>query len=121
AERLSLHAQKDMTTLVKNDQSLTVEGGNRTLNILAGDETKTIKQGNQTIKVHKTFSLDAGEKLELICGKASITLTEDGTIKINGISINNLAETDYSVETKTLKANGSEEHVLTGKIIKLNP
>ncbi|VXC73627.1 putative type VI secretion system protein VgrGA [Enterobacterales bacterium 8AC] len=44
-EGLFLHAQKDMSTVVKNDQSLTVESGNRTLNILAGNEAKTVKQG----------------------------------------------------------------------------
>lgn len=45
SEGLFLHAQKDMTTTVKNDQTLNVESGNRTLNILVGNETKTVKQG----------------------------------------------------------------------------
>ncbi|MFG1173024.1 type VI secretion system tip protein VgrG, partial [Erwiniaceae bacterium CAU 1747] len=61
AERLSLHAQKDMTTLVKNDQSLTVEGGNRTLNILAGDETKTVKQGSLTESICSLRSTRANQ------------------------------------------------------------
>ena len=74
-----------------------------------------------TVNACKNISETAGEKIELICGKASITLTKDGNIVLKGISIKNIADTDYAVETKTLTSDGSIEHVLTGAIVKINP
>ena len=44
---LFLHAQKDMTTEVENDQKLNVDN-DRTVTINKGNETVTLKQGNQT-------------------------------------------------------------------------
>ncbi|WP_049601942.1 bacteriophage T4 gp5 trimerisation domain-containing protein, partial [Yersinia similis] len=58
-EGLFMHAQRDMSTTVKNDQSLTVESGNRTLNILAGNETKTVKQGGLSENICTLRSTDA--------------------------------------------------------------
>ncbi|MDC9624033.1 glycoside hydrolase family protein, partial [Xenorhabdus sp. XENO-7] len=64
SELLSLHAQRNMKTVVKNDQSLLVEAGNRTLTVQTGDEHKTVKQGNLT---------------ETICLKRS---TEANTVQV---------------------------------------
>ncbi|PSH16017.1 phage baseplate protein [Yersinia pseudotuberculosis] len=58
-EGLFMHAQRDMSTTVKNDQSLTVESGNRTLNILVGNETKTVKQGSLSESICTLRSTDA--------------------------------------------------------------
>ncbi|MEX3041313.1 type VI secretion system tip protein TssI/VgrG, partial [Serratia fonticola] len=117
-EGLYLHAQRDMNTKVRNNRS-TLVGANHIENIRANQHI--IVNKNQMIEVKKTISISAGEKIELICGESSITLIEDGTIEIKGKFIKNIAEESYSVETKTLTANGSTEHVLTGAIVKLNP
>nr|WP_319938620.1 type VI secretion system tip protein VgrG [Xenorhabdus sp. psl] len=59
SERLSLHAQKDMHTTVKDNQSLVVEAGNRTLTIQKGHETKKVEQGNLSEEICQTRSTDA--------------------------------------------------------------
>ncbi|MFG1173022.1 type VI secretion system tip protein TssI/VgrG [Erwiniaceae bacterium CAU 1747] len=93
AERLSLHAQKDMTTLVKNDQSLTVEGGNRTLNILAGDETKTVKQGSLTESICSLRSTRANQiQVKAEAGKSGpgtqlYESSDDITLKVGACEI----------------------------------
>ncbi|MEQ1963225.1 type VI secretion system tip protein TssI/VgrG, partial [Xenorhabdus khoisanae] len=59
SERLSLHAQKDMHTTVKDNQSLVVEKGNRTLTIQKGDEFKTVETGNLTETICQARSTTA--------------------------------------------------------------
>ncbi|MDC9612814.1 type VI secretion system tip protein VgrG [Xenorhabdus khoisanae] len=59
SERLSMHAQKDMHTTVKDNQSLVVEKGNRTLTIQKGDEQKTVAQGNLSEEICQTRSTAA--------------------------------------------------------------
>nr|WP_232326379.1 type VI secretion system tip protein VgrG [Xenorhabdus hominickii] len=59
SERLSMHAQKDMDTTVKDNQSLVVEKGNRTLTILKGHETKRVQEGNLSEEICQTRSTAA--------------------------------------------------------------
>jgi type VI secretion system secreted protein VgrG len=42
-ELLAIHAQKDMTTVVEHDETLTVNTGDRTIKVVAGKHTETIK------------------------------------------------------------------------------
>lgn len=59
--------------------------------------------------------------IEFICGDSKITLLKNGEITISGKIIKNAAEDAYHVNTKKLTADGSEEQVLTGGMLKLNP
>ncbi|MBD2801322.1 type VI secretion system tip protein VgrG [Xenorhabdus sp. M] len=71
SEKLSMHAQKDMHTTVKNDQSLVVEAGNRSLIIQTGDEHKTIEQGNLTENICQKRSTEANVvQVKTMAGKA---------------------------------------------------
>ncbi|MBD2793876.1 type VI secretion system Vgr family protein [Xenorhabdus szentirmaii] len=71
SEKLSMHAQKDMHTTVKNDQSLVVEAGNRSLIIQTGDEHKTIEQGNLTENICQKRSTEANAvQVKTMAGKA---------------------------------------------------
>ncbi len=97
-EMLSMHAQKDMSTVVKDNQSLTVEKGNRTLAILTGDESKSVAQGSMKEDVKKTRSTTANviqvqavpqgagpgtqlytatDQIELIVGNGSVVMTKE--------------------------------------------
>ncbi|WP_426578146.1 type VI secretion system tip protein VgrG [Xenorhabdus stockiae] len=59
SELLALHAQKDMSTTVKDNQSLVVEKGNRTLTIQKGHEAKRVEEGNLSEEVCQTRSTEA--------------------------------------------------------------
>lgn len=45
------------------------------------------KKGSQTIKAQKEITIDAGSKITLKCGQASITLKKSGKIEIKGMKI----------------------------------
>ncbi|MGJ0580179.1 type VI secretion system tip protein VgrG [Xenorhabdus bovienii] len=72
SEKLALHAQKDMHTTVKNDQSLVVEAGDRTLTIQKGDEFKTVTEGNLTESICQARSTTANA--------VSVTTNANGTV-----------------------------------------
>ncbi|KVQ21851.1 type VI secretion system Vgr family protein [Burkholderia ubonensis] len=59
AQEFFMHAQKDMNTVVKDNESHTVEGGARKVSVLKGDETKHVAQGNMTEMVALTRSSTA--------------------------------------------------------------
>ncbi|EKK8369916.1 hypothetical protein PPQ78_004222, partial [Salmonella enterica] len=108
-------------TTVVNNQITEITEGNKKTDIDKGDQEITLHERKQTIKVKKTISVSSEEKIEFICGESSITLLENGEITISGKIIKNDAKDEYHVNTKKLSADGSEEQVLTGGILKLNP
>lgn len=70
-EELYMHAQKDMRTEVKNDHSLTVEEGNRTVKILVGNETKMLQQGGLAESICTIRSTEANVvKVKVAAGKS---------------------------------------------------
>ena len=111
-ERLSLHAQKDMTTVVKDNQTTLIEKGNQTLTVQTGNRrvvldtgdeiteigqgslTETVKQKRETL-ANSILSMaqaaenspgvqkhEASDQIELRVGEAKITLTT-GSVTIN--------------------------------------
>ncbi|HBU8852178.1 type VI secretion system tip protein VgrG [Citrobacter sedlakii] len=111
----------DQKTTVVNNQITEITEGNKTTDIDKGDQEIILHEGKQTIKVKKTISVSSEEKIEFICGESRITLLENGEITISGKIIKNNAKDEYHVNTKKLSADGSEEQVLTGGLLKLNP
>ncbi|HCL5371926.1 TPA: type VI secretion system tip protein VgrG, partial [Salmonella enterica] len=111
----------DQKTTVVNNQITEITEGNKKTDIDKGDQEITLHEGKQTIKVKKTISVSSEEKIEFICGESRITLLENGEITISGKIIKNTAKDEYHVNTKKLSADGSEEQVLTGGMLKLNP
>ncbi|EMX0143087.1 type VI secretion system tip protein VgrG, partial [Salmonella enterica] len=111
----------DQKTTVVNNQITEITEGNKKTDIDKGDQEITLHEGKQTIKVKKTISVSSEEKIEFICGESRITLLKNGEITISGKIIKNTAKDEYHVNTKKLSADGSEEQVLTGGMLKLNP
>ncbi|HGL6329084.1 TPA: phage baseplate assembly protein V, partial [Citrobacter amalonaticus] len=111
----------DQKTTVVNNQITEITEGNKTTDIDKGDQEITLHEGKQTIKVKKTISVSSEEMIEFICGDSKITLLKNGEITISGKIIKNTAKDEYHVNTKKLTADGSEEQVLTGGMLKLNP
>jgi len=136
-EQVYIHAQKNMDTevlhnytetvnnnqtiTVINDRTVNVSEGNQKTEIKKGNQDITLYEGKQTTKVKKTISVNSEEKIEFICGDSSITLLKNGEITLKGKIIKNSADDEYHVNTKKLSADGSEEQVLTGGMLKLNP
>lgn len=122
AEQLYLQAEKDMTTLVKNQMKTTVQGneirdisgtsrnqadGKRTTTI-KGDETLTIKQGNRAVDLkmgNDSLTLDKGNlTTELKMGN------EDRTLKMGNLTIKCSlgAVTIEAMQSITLKVGASK-------------
>jgi type VI secretion system secreted protein VgrG len=59
AEEVFVHAQKDMNTVIKDNETRSIEAGFRKITLNQGDETKNINQGNLTETVAKVRSTTA--------------------------------------------------------------
>ncbi len=113
-ELFYLHAQKDFTRLVENDDTLdvknnqattiakdrtivisegnassTIKKGNRTVEINTGNDSLTIDQGNQTSNITAgKCTINAGQAIELAVGENSIKIdTSSITIQVGQNSI----------------------------------
>ncbi|MGO4378046.1 type VI secretion system tip protein TssI/VgrG [Pseudoduganella sp. RAF19] len=135
SEEVYVHAQKDMNTVVKNNDSLLVEEGTRKVDV-KGDEThinqanfthnvtgnyKLKVDGNLTIEVTGSISIKAGTSMNSEAGttlmnKAGTSLTNKaGTTLTNdaGVSMTNKAAASQTVD-------GGGMLELKGGIVKIN-
>lgn len=95
SEMFTVHAQKDLDTMVENDETRKVDHDRTTT--ITNDETKTITQGNEkvTLKMgNMNTKLDLGKEereamqsIELKVGLSSVKL-EPGMITIKSVNIN---------------------------------
>ena len=114
AEEFYTHAQKDQNEVIENDMSTTVGraqavsvgaaqtitvgknrertvGGDESIKV-EGERTETVDKDetvtimlNRTTNVKMKEKLDAGQKIELICGASKITMNMAGMITIEGV------------------------------------
>lgn len=113
-ELIFTHAQKDMSTVVENNESLNV-GVNRTKDI-GQDENVTIGRNRERVvrktdilkvgenkldQVASVYEMMAGEYLRLVCGKTAIDLFADGTLNITCEKFNIFATNKGQINTKT--------------------
>jgi type VI secretion system secreted protein VgrG len=97
SEEIYLHAQKDRRTVVENDDSLTVNQGNRTIDIKTGDHNLAVDQGNR--------------KVEIKTGNDSLTLNQgDRTVELK---LGNFTETLSTGNHSTKLTTGNHEVKLT--------
>ena len=97
AEEVKFHAEKDLNTTVKNNETHTVMVDrtktivkNETISV-GEDRTATITKNDglsvklaQTINVGTTYRLDVGDQFTLRCGEAALVLHKDGSIEFCG-------------------------------------
>ncbi|HDD8673912.1 TPA: type VI secretion system tip protein VgrG [Escherichia coli] len=97
AEEVKFHAEKDLNTTVKNNETHTVMVDrtktivkNETISV-GEDRNATITNNDglsvklaQTINVGTTYRLDVGEQFTLRCGNAALVLHKDGSIEFCG-------------------------------------
>lgn len=119
AEEVKFHAEKDLNTTVKNNETHTVMV-DRTKTIIKnetnsiGEDRNTMVTKNdglsvklaQTINIGTTYRLDVGDQFTLRCGNAALVLHKDGSIEFCG---------------KQLMLHTSDVMQLIGKGIDMNP
>jgi type VI secretion system secreted protein VgrG len=91
-EKVTIHAQYDMNTTVEHDQTVTVNGGNRTVTVKAGTLTETVKgdasltvqAGSRTVSVTGgDYSAEASDAVVLHGKGKGVSITGDA----KGVSI----------------------------------
>jgi len=136
-EEVYLQAEKDMNTLVKNDETLTVgnnrtktiqrgnetikiEKGNRDTELGMGNDTLTLKMGNQETKISLgKSSTEALQSIELKVGANSIKVDQSGvTIKGLMVKIEGTAMLDVKAPVAMVKGDGMLK--LNGGITMIN-
>jgi len=128
SEEVYVHAQKDFTRFVENDDTLTVEHdqtetvkndrtrtvseGNESVTISQGDQTYTISEGDQTFTISQgdqTFTLDSGDHTTT-CSAGNITL-EAGTsieLKVGSNSIK-IEQSGITIKGMTVAIEGQTQ------------
>ncbi|EIO1820242.1 type VI secretion system tip protein VgrG [Salmonella enterica] len=119
AEEVKFHAEKDLNTTVKNNETHTVMvDRTKTIiknetNSIGEDRNTTVTKNDglsvklaQTINIGTTYRLDVGDQFTLRCGNAALVLHKDGSIEFYG---------------KQLMLHTSDVMQLIGKGIDMNP
>ncbi|AMK33433.1 VgrG-3 protein [Pseudomonas putida] len=112
AEQLYVHAERNMDTVVEQNQTLSV--GISRVKTVGMIETVTIGQdrlrsvrhrdvllvgGDKRDSVHGNYVMDAGDQIRLVCGDSVIELKSDGTINISCAKFNIHATADGIINT----------------------
>ncbi|ECJ5286183.1 type VI secretion system tip protein VgrG [Salmonella enterica subsp. enterica serovar Anatum] len=119
AEEVKFHAEKDLNTTVKNNETHTVMvDRTKTIiknetNSIGEDRNTTVTKNDglsvklaQTINIGTIYRLDVGDQFTLRCGNAALVLHKDGSIEFCG---------------KQLMLHTSDVMQLIGKGIDMNP
>lgn len=143
-ELFFLHAQKDLSTEVENDQTLqvdhdrtvTVKGketvtikGNRTHEVTEGNDSLTIKQGNQSTEVTLgnisikanagAITLEAMQSITLKVGQNSLTLSQTG-VEMKGLMISVQGQVKTEVKGLMVTTQANAMLTLKGAITMIN-
>ena len=121
AEQIFMHAQKDLSRIVKDNESTVVEGGNRSINVQAGDEFKSVDSGNLAEIVALTRSVQANVVSETaVAGKGGpgvISYSADDDIAMTAkklVSVNSdkdmqhIATLNMALDAKDIAAGAKE-------------
>ncbi|WP_428649234.1 type VI secretion system Vgr family protein [Roseibium sp.] len=115
-EEIGVHAQKDMNTVIENDETLHVKNCRDT----KIDVDRTEKVGNNTTEtIGKTWKVTAGTKIEFICGASSIVMTP-GQIKIDSPMIDINAKMSLNAKSMMTTVSGSAILTLKGGLVLIN-
>lgn len=126
-EHVWLQAEKDMQTVVENDDTQHV--GNDRVITVAGTHTETIKKAIQVASTDETYSLTAktgisiqseNNKIVIAVGKSSIEMDDAGNIVIKGVNISLEGESSIVNQTKVINSVASDGHVIKGNPVNIN-
>ena len=111
-EQLYMHAERNMDTVVKQDETLAV-GANRTQTVgkletytVGQDRTRGVRRddklvvgASKTDSVSTRYLIEVGENLRLVCGKSVIELNASGQINISCEQFSFHASKDGEINT----------------------
>jgi type VI secretion system secreted protein VgrG len=141
SEEIYLHAQKDFRRIVKNDDTLTVEEGDRTIEIKQGKVSETLDQGDYATKLSQgdrtieltqgsfTETLDAGDhntkltqgnhSVKLSAGASSVDAMQSITLTVgqNSITIDN---TGVTIKGMMVSIQGQMQVEMKGAMASVN-
>jgi type VI secretion system secreted protein VgrG len=107
SELVRLHAQKDLESVIENDESRTVK-----------HDRETTIGNNDTLTVGQVLKIDAGSKIEIICGGSKITMTPD-KIAIQSLQID-IQATDLKSNAVTSTHSAGALMDIKGALVKIN-
>ena len=115
SEEVRFHAQKDLDSVIENDETRKV--GNNQTGTVVSNRSWTIQQGNDTIEVqsgNQTITIDVGTQtvdamqgitLTVCMGVSSIAITPS-SISITSPEINLTAEADINITAPVINITG---------------
>jgi type VI secretion system secreted protein VgrG len=133
-EKITIHAQYDMSTTVEHDDTQHIVSGNRTINIDAGTHTETIKgdttinvtDGKQSNTVNKSIDitsktayihLKADTEIQLEVGSSKLLMKKDGTIEMTGIDIAVKGSKMVTIKGGIVHSEADSEHQTKGAVV----
>lgn len=115
-EEIGIHAQKDMNTVIENNETLHVKNCRDT----KIDVDRTEKVGmNVTEKIGMNWKVTAGTKIEFICGASKIVMTP-ASIKIESVLIDISASAKLGAKGTLTDVNGTALLKLHGGLVLIN-
>jgi type VI secretion system secreted protein VgrG len=121
SEMIFMHAQKDLSRIIKDNESTVVESGDRTITVQSGDETKSIVSGNLTETVALTRASTATKITETaVAGAAGpgvisysatddIAMTAKKKVTVNSdIEMHHTATDLMTLASKEITATGTD-------------
>ncbi len=133
-EKVTIHAQYDMSTTVEHDDTQKIVTGNRTIDIVAGTHTETIKgdttinvtAGAQSNTVNKSIDitsktayihLKAETEIQLEVGSSKLLMDKDGKISLTGVDIGIDGKKIVVISGGIIHSEAKSEHQTTGAVV----
>ena len=133
-EKVTIHAQYDMSTTVEHDDTQKIVTGNRTINVVAGTHTETIKgdttidvtAGKQSNTVNKSIDitsktayihLKAETEIQLEVGASKLLMKKDGSISLTGVSIGIDGSQKVAIHGAMVSSEADANHNIKGAIV----
>ncbi len=117
SEQVYIHAEKNLDTMVENDETLTVD--NDRTKIIKNDENSTIENdrnktvnNNQTETIAKNKTIDVGkDHTEAIQANMTITVDKDLKESVRGKYLENVTK-DYGLRAKTITMDADDKIII---------
>jgi len=123
SEEIYLHAQKDLRTVVVNNDSLQVEQGNRSIEVKAGNDSLTLGQGDRSVEVkmgnHSTKLAMGNHVVKLDAGASSVDALQSITLTVGANSLT-IDQTGVSIKGMMVKIEGQMMLDLKGVMTQVN-
>ncbi|MET1415354.1 type VI secretion system tip protein TssI/VgrG [Roseibium sp. HPY-6] len=115
-EKIGIHGQKDMETVIENNDHLHVKN-NRTTKV---DMNREEEVGvNVTEDIGMMWTVEAGMMIKFKCGNSTITMTPT-MIQIKSLMVQVKADTTMQVQGTMTQVNGTANHMVQGGVVLIN-